>query len=64
LSQFWGHSRAALLSDPVYRFKLSQQAASYLKRLDRDLKKRIEERLLEALKDPISSVRTSYQPGR
>lgn len=37
------------------RFKLSQQAASYLKRLDRNTKQRIDDALIEALKDPIGA---------
>ena len=41
------------MSDP--RFKLSQQAASYLKRLDADTKKRINDALEEASQDPIGA---------
>jgi len=43
------------VSQPTYRFKLSQQAASYLKRLDANLRQRINEGLVEALKDPIGA---------
>jgi mRNA-degrading endonuclease RelE of RelBE toxin-antitoxin system len=37
------------------KFKLSQQAASYLKRLDKPTKQRIDNALLEALRDPIGA---------
>ena len=40
---------------PVYTFTLSQQAASYLKRLDLKLKQRINAKLLEAANDPIGT---------
>ena len=38
---------------PAPTFKLSQQAASYLKRLDADTKKRINDALEEALRDRV-----------
>ena len=37
------------------KFTLSQQAASYLRRLDANIKKRINDALLEALNDPIGA---------
>ena len=37
------------------KFKLSQQAASYLKRLDFKIKQRINEGLIDAAKDPIGA---------
>jgi mRNA-degrading endonuclease RelE of RelBE toxin-antitoxin system len=37
------------------KFKISQQAESYRKRLDRPTKQRIENALLEVLSDPIST---------
>ena len=46
---------ATLLNESPCAFKLSQQAASYLKRLDLPTKKRINEALLEAFKDPIAA---------
>jgi mRNA-degrading endonuclease RelE of RelBE toxin-antitoxin system len=46
---------AALLSEDPYSFKLSQQAASYLRRQNADTKKRINDALVEATKDPIGA---------
>ena len=43
------------MSQQAYRFKLSQQAASYLKRLDANTKERINAGLIEAYKDPIGA---------
>jgi mRNA-degrading endonuclease RelE of RelBE toxin-antitoxin system len=43
------------VSRPAYKFKLSQQAASYLKRLDANIRRRINDGLIEALKDPIGA---------
>ncbi len=43
------------MSDPAYKFKVSQQAGSYLKRLDAKLKRRIDDALLEAAKDPVAA---------
>jgi mRNA-degrading endonuclease RelE of RelBE toxin-antitoxin system len=40
---------------PAPTFKLSQQAASYLKRLDADTKKRINDALEEALRDRVGA---------
>ncbi|MBV9760947.1 MAG: type II toxin-antitoxin system RelE/ParE family toxin [Acidobacteriaceae bacterium] len=37
------------------KFKLSQQAASYLKRLDRVTRQRINDALLDAFEDPIGA---------
>ena len=37
------------------KFKLSQQAAGYLKRLDKPTRQRIENAFAEALKDPIGA---------
>ena len=43
------------MSQQAYRFKVSQQAASYLKRLDTNTKQRINAVLIEACKDPIGA---------
>ena len=43
------------MSQQAYRFKLSQQAASYLKRLDANTKERINAGLIESYKDPIGA---------
>jgi len=40
---------------PANKFTLSQQAASYLKRLDANIKQRINDALVEALNDPIGA---------
>ena len=43
------------MSEPAYTFKVSQQSASYLKRLDSKLKRRINDALLDAARDPIGA---------
>lgn len=43
------------MAPPAPKFTLSQQAASYLKRLDVNTKKRINEALIEALDNPIGA---------
>jgi len=40
---------------PTPKFKVSQQAASYLKRLDTNTRKRINDGLIDALKDQIGA---------
>jgi len=40
---------------PAPKFKVSRQAASYLKRLDTNTRKRINDGLIDALKDPTTA---------
>jgi len=40
---------------PICTFRLSQQAASYLKRLDSETRRRIEEALRDAQKNPVEA---------